>query len=320
MATYYVNSASGSDANDGSSGSPWLTIQYALDNAIGAEQHTFALIGSFTISTALNFAAYHATVVLAQRFNRFPIFNGQGTATLTLSVANAIGHPTRLANLNVINTLTFFAGASINPSGGQAYLDNCIVTGPQSAWTRVIAVNSDVTNARIAEAYNCILRDTVGNLATPVYDSGRYTRCIITSIVAAGTGYASRYIRADHCSIFLPNLTSRFVSMDEYGREAIITNCVFHVGGGNILFASSGYTPAVFKGNKIFGTTIQSTLIEDWGDNSVLSEAPFSDPTNGDFSPSAELIGLAVDNIVPGAVQPAGGQSRINPFKQQVIG
>jgi hypothetical protein len=305
MAIYYIDSAVGSNSNSGSIGSPWLTIQHALDNAVGAEQHTFVLIGSFTISTALVFTDYINTVTSAELPNRYPVFDGGGTATLTLSVANAISQIARLQNLNIVNTLTFFAGSALNAASSRAIMiNNCTVTGPLNNWLRVVAYNSTITNARVQTAYDCTLIDTVGTLPAPITDSGLYARCSINTVVSTSNGFAARYTQMFNCSVFAPNLTTgRLFSVDQFGPASRFISCAFHINSGNVITALSGHTLPEFQNCKVFGGGFCASPIFDLGGNSVLSGAPFADPANFDFTPSAELIASAVSGVTPGIIQ-----------------
>lgn len=306
MATYYIDSSTGSDSNDGSSGAPWLTIQHALDNAVGAEQHTFILSGSFTISSALVFTTYIATVTSAEMVNRYPIFDGQSTATLTLSVANAIAQICCLRSLNIVNTLGYFSGGTINPASSRpCFIVNCIVTGVQSAWNRAVGICSHITNARMQSAYDCTLVDTVGTLAASLMDNGTYSRCKIINAVSTSTGPAVRYVQLEHCSVYCPNITTgRLFSSDSFGAWTAFRSCVFHFNSGNVITVSSGHYLPIFKDCKVFGAAFSASPILEIGSNDVLSGAPFSDPGSEDFTPSSELIALAVSNLVAGAVQP----------------
>jgi hypothetical protein len=61
MAEYYVDASSGSDANAGTSGAPFATIQKALDSSTGGDIINLSNSAAFVLSAQLNFTAFGAT-------------------------------------------------------------------------------------------------------------------------------------------------------------------------------------------------------------------------------------------------------------------
>lgn len=84
MATYFVNAATGNDANDGSAGSPWATVNKGLAGATGGSNHTvYVAAGNYYsegIATTFNAAGGTVTLIATgtvnMRQSATPVYSG----------------------------------------------------------------------------------------------------------------------------------------------------------------------------------------------------------------------------------------------------
>jgi len=115
---YRVVSTSGSNSNDGSINSPWLTIDYAVDNASPGET-IYVRVGTYnervTISTSGTAGNY---ITLRNYPGEYPVLDGSGLGRGTMIRAANVSY-FKIINLE----LTAYVGAGIGIYGAGSHIE-----------------------------------------------------------------------------------------------------------------------------------------------------------------------------------------------------
>jgi hypothetical protein len=314
VATYYVDADSGSDANDGSIGSPWLTLQYALTNATWTNGVRLVISGTHAITTTLT-----SSSSVTQ-----PLFLVAGTDCV-ISWETAMITGNSHWTWDGVSIVHNNSGAAY-PTGRQHQFVDCTLTRgalssghiiygmQETSWIRcVIDYGAIYGQFRIqADAYikDCtFLGDllVVSVAGKVVIENTKFSgNSSFASMVSVGGAGGS--IHLDHCTfVDCDDASAKLVASQGYGLH--VTNCVF----SNIDNAlTSGSYFGLWDGNYQFDTsTIGSGAAFASADSIsliALSADPYPNRGTGDWTPSAELSAIVgSDGLTPGAIQATGG-------------
>ena len=291
MTTYYVNSDTGNDANDGlSSGASLLTLS-ALAGKVASGEHTAVLSGSAT------FAASSLSI---------------GTTLWTWTGSDvSIDVTTQLFSTTV--TYQIFSGITWTGNTG-GYLNgslctfhDCVFSGNRSfaLYQYVFCYGCRFLASQLIAIYGAFVGCSfVGSLST-----GNAQFCSFSHCTFYGTGHTASFdarVTVSHCSFF------GYAEVKGQPNNVRFFACVFD----GSTYGTAGRLPYGFytyqyRSMGIVGcygyvaTTLQSRGLIDY---SVLTESPFVDAAAGDFSPNTELAAIVgSDGLTPGAVQATAG-------------
>lgn len=297
--TYYVNSATGSDANTGGSGDPWQTLEYAM-TAVSLPAVVY-FTGSETPSASFAFPA--------------------GTSTLTTPLA-IIGGTITCTNFSTWpgdgKYLRFF-GTQINSKAttnfwvpGNNVFDKCTLVDLNAGVARVAQYSYCLFQKTSATSFSAdanFIGCTLDNVSVYARVNRVITRCVFKNGAYITAPFNGAVI--DHCSfsdggyIYLWN--------NNQSTHTRVSACVFEGSSpfDAITTASGGYVSVrdcVLGAN---ATLLQSGLgrVEDTDDTITVASA-FADVN---FTPSSELSAITgSDGLTPGAIQASeGGGVRI---------
>lgn len=328
--TYYVNSATGSDSNDGSVGSPWLTLPYAFANAAFATSTgiILRLSGTFTVTSPID-----ATLSTSYPLVNFAVV---GPATININHTSSVG---------LFGHWMYRQGAVIG----------CTI---QCQSTGQISFSGDT-----AEWIGCEFRSGVSMGLYWIFGAGRFANCTFVGEKTAGTfiqfSAGGRYDRCTFKNInyLYTAATQNTFTHCKFATTAQFSTGLFSVGDGanrntfafrNCSFA--GFTsPLVESSNQRYQVAVDNCVFQSVGkvsdvdlrianvyrygtlagshsaflqSDTVLTQPPYADPMNGDWTLSAELAAIVgSDGFTPGAVQATGGGTArpTHPLLSQVI-
>lgn len=318
LLSYYVNSSTGSDSNDGSIGSPWLTLPYAIANASWstAQGIRFYLTGTFTLTGPLD---------------------ATGSTSYPLVQLALIGPAT--INLNFTGTTGLFDDFMYR----RALVVNCTI---QCQSTCPVAFAGAIS----AEFHGCTLRSGTAMGTYWNFGGSKYSNCVFVGEKTSQTNYIRFYPGGvyqccefqninywysittqscfEHCKIYgLAKFSSGLIDILDTGSRTVFSmrhcsfaginasvignalrwqvaldQCVFsdctEVSDGDLRLAS------VYRYNTATGS--YRTLYD--GADASLTTSPYADPANSDWTISAELAAIVgADGLTPGAVQSTGG-------------
>ena len=331
--SYYVNSATGSNSNDGSIGSPWLTLPYAITNASWstAQGIRFYLTGTFTLTGPLD---------------------ATGSTSYPLVQLALIGPAT--INLNFTGTTGLFDDFMYRRSLVVNCTIQCQSTCPVS-----------FAGAIAAEFHGCTLRS--GTAMGTYWDFGgsKYSNCVFVGEKASQTNYIQFFSGGvyqccefkninywyltttqtcfEHCKIYGPaKFSSGLIDINDITYRTVFSmrHCSFAGVNGTVIGNLSRWQveldecvfadctevsdgdlrlSSVYRYNTATGS--YRTLYD--GSDALLTASPYADPANSDWTLSAELAAIVgEDGMTPGAVQSTGGGTSrpSHPMYQQVIG
>lgn len=303
---YWVNTATGNDANDGTQASPKATLQSAISKA-GADGHTYSdsvvfhlngsdakPVGGYVVPWLTNMGHVTKFLILGDDGARivFTDRNWFSTSQDGWCIKNIIIERNfSVSDNNTGNNLTskIFIDCAFTIVDEFAHIDAISATlvrcsapnGLRAYWSNTSVVDSNFWGVGYRFIYG---------------PRTSFTR----SKVSLSQGSSVRLeLQADHCAIKVSGAGQLF--------GASVVNSVI-VGTGSI---TPGNKPFTVEGSVCYGFTSALTGL-DGTVAPVLASAPYTDPDNDDFSISTELAGLAgTDGTTPGPVQAiSGGPSR----------
>ncbi len=315
--SYYVNSSTGSDSNDGSVGSPWATLPYAITNASWstAQGIRFYLTGTFTLTGPLD-----ATGSQAYQAVQFAMI---GPATINLNFTGTTGlfdffmyRRALVVNCTIQcqstcpvsyyqATSAEFHGCTLRSGtamgtfwnfGGSKYA-NCTFVGEKPSQANYIQFYSGGVYQccefrNINYWYSTTTQSSFEHCK--IYGSAKFS----SGLVDVSDGGSRTVFAMRHCSFAGVNgtvigNTSRWqVALD----QCVFTDCT-EVSDGDLRHAS------VYRYNTATGS--YRTLSD--GADALLTTSPYADPANSDWAISSELAEIVgSDGLTPGAVQATG--------------
>jgi hypothetical protein len=308
---YYVNADTGSDSNGGlSAGDAWLTLPKFMGSAtVGSDGARALLTGDFTVSSSLdssNFSGY----------TKPPIFEAFGTASIewravwfttasqvfgfTLKGLTVKTHTTQsLINLMCLDcsfepTSDIVSAYLVEGSTASHYI-NCTFDGNANQ----ASVNGMGGNT--AYIKDCLFRNISGVACYVATLSA--IRCRFYNIDSYAVQANSRGSAIEHCSFVECDGASVIYTQ----QHLVVTDCVFDQ--CTKLFDGIQDPWHLHRRNYEKTTTSASTATWQVEDTiNALTDAPYTDPANDNWTLSAELSAIvSSDNLTPGAIQAAAG-------------
>jgi hypothetical protein len=308
----YVNADLGDDGNDGlSAGSAWATLIYAVS------QSTITL-GDVWVLHLKGIFDHSATQITAAARNGSPlcfVVDAPNDATITLSPTTTTNLFSTTPGYLVLDGIIFQNAwwSTIN-LGQYSTVVNCVFRGRPSA-NGSSSYSLNMTGGNI---YGCRFEGTgVGvagltiencdfvNLAgasgtTSVYTghSSQVNRCRFVGRGISGSNSYGATIR--NCSI---HGASTGISIAAFTMGLVVQNNVFSNCTTNIGTIGAWYKLA---NNYTFGETTEGPTAGSGAYNegfTSLNAAPYADPANEVWTPSAELSAISDNGYTPGAIQ-----------------
>lgn len=331
--SYYVDSAAGSDATgDGSSGNPWATIDHCMSNRAASLLDDIFYI---YLNGSWDYSASSITVGANNGTNFCWIANPTAEIILDAgSTRNLFASNVGYMNFKGIKFSDVW-WTQIN-CGSYCSFDNCHFVGRSGT-------NAYTISGGFLSVNNCLFEGagTGLGLSSSSYIRGcrfiqKTGRTISTAILM------QHHLTADRCRF--EGFDTPIIATNYYG--ATISHCNFKDATTAIML-TRGYQTSIYgnvfedcttlfsvsnalgtiKKNASYGhTTIisDSSKVADYEAPTVLSGAPFADPANDDWTPSAELAALEYVNQTYGAFAAdgggGGGGGYYNPFTNPVFG
>ncbi len=338
--TYYVNASTGSDSNDGSSGSPWLTIAYAMSNAAwsGADGIVFVLSGTFTLTSVVSETNPNTYTNCSVVF-----------CAATLGAARIIHNHTGqlVGDFAYRRILWKRMEIEFASTGAWAF-------GLRASFCKFIFSRS--SNTTYSPGGGIDVRDsefdcTGGTIGTHIYltltTGVHFQRCKFTGIKSISLPAANTNVYFEHCR-FVKCGRGVFPAIDSVSTTGMtLTTSLSHLSfvecgssASGAVFSMTGrqtLRDCVFQDNYESCASISSsskitdlTRIYHYGTGSIgspeaigdtpvtgtLASKPYADPVNNDWTVSAELAAIVgSDGLTPGAVQSSGGGNPMLAFQ-----
>jgi len=326
---YYVSPASGNDTTgDGSSGTPWATVQKALNtitrNATDGDQINLQAGGTDTLSAALTLATYGRPTQAAPLIIRgytsaandggVGVISGGGSYAILTGTSNDCIYmiDLRLTNsggnylvamrdycsiLNCEIDTSTAGGVVIN---GKSNVEHCYVhdcTGGHGIYISAgtghkIRWNRVVGCGANTNNYQIAAEfwstEVIGNICVPA--AGR------SGIHANGAG-----VRVDGNTIFCVSGTGRGINVNAVANIAIVNNIIegFSGSGGTGITFNAAAVCALYHSNAFYNNATNVSgapkVAGVTGNNDTLAASPFVDAANGDFDINGTVAGVTED-------------------------
>ena len=317
---YYCDPTVNANGGDGSSGSPWTrtdgnVVDYALDNITrdstngdrlnvkSGTPHT-AATGSFGYNSYGN--PTEGSPLIIQGYTTTAGDGGVGTVLmdtqrLAASAKNNVhfidmefdtcrlqagsyGHVLNCTIKNVSSSTALYLGNS-------AYVEGCYIQLSGSA------KGIDMASGNGSDVQNCFI-ELADSTTGPGVDIRGFTNSISNTVIKIGTGSAvgidvgTYTANVKNNSIYSNGGSGSGIELtNALCRADVIKNNLiegFSASGGygiKLFATSENYTVA---GNAVYNCDTAYDTHNEWimeGDNETLSESPFTDPANDDFTP-----------------------------------
>lgn len=290
MVIRYVDAASGNDSNDGSIGSPKLTLQAGLDSLSSGD--VLNVSGSHAVTTSLN-----------ESVGKIGI---QAAAGASIDCSGVVMFGTT-------SGVVHFRGFSLSGD-----VDGWLNTHVDSTVSACVMSGSRVNHAyRILHYVGCDIQANVENmygslsnckLSGTTFTSGNANEISVS--LCRFDGVDVQFNTRSHvgfCSF------SNCVDVDFARPDLVeISNCVFRHGtpGQEYPNHTSGFATSFSGIENCYGYNVSIPAnISSLVDFTALSVDPYPSVNVDDWTPSAELIGKAEDGLMPGAIQASGGST-----------
>lgn len=323
---YYVSPASGNDTTgDGSIGTPWATVQKALNtitrNATDGDQVNVQTGGTDTLGAALTLATYGTPTAAAPLIIRgytstagdggIGVISGAGSYAI-LGGTNDYIHlvDLRLTNVggNVAVTLRNYCSVvncEIDTGtsraidvGGLLTVERCHVHdfsshGIYCTSGQAYIARNHVEDCGASTAHYQIAAETVGVN-------------IVGNVLRPATGTSGLYIngngvRASGNTIFGTSGTGRGINVADKAGLVITNNIIegFSGSGGTGITFNAAAVCALYHSNAFYNnaTNVSGTpkVAGVTGNNDTLAASPFVDGANGDFDINGTVAGVTED-------------------------
>lgn len=318
MGVFYVNSATGSDANDGSESSPWQSWDHAFANLPADESHRVILTGDFSPTTTVTTTILGYTPTGSTRL----FVEGSGTDFNSTSLPNVN------SSVTIFSAVPYLSCSRLRLTGSGDLLFRC--HGSTVSYCRRTSTGMLSFDCRPGSVFRCvsesgssgIVMRSWGGDQVSNYGVESYSSAFLLTAADTTTSHAKLYFSSYAFSPYgdgqvfksslvratLGNLQNRSSTNFTYDG-CVFVNCDF-----------STHLPELIANSAFFNCTLGNVN----NLNCVtLTEAPYSDPANGDWTLSDEMQSLVINGDTPGAVQPTGASSPISnysPFRPPVYG
>jgi hypothetical protein len=317
---YYVDPASGSDSTGtGGIGSPWATVQHALDTVTPSGRDRINLkagaVDSYT--NYLDFSTFAPSNtgnnVLIQGYTSAAGDGGLGQITGSNGLINEAGRSgIHLVNLdlNISNIGATFIGIKI---GNESSIIGCHINCSMAANSEAVSLYNrsyfmdnyyECSNAKGRVVANQIYRNVIkqnnpsGSNSSLISNGFATFNIVWNKLADAGHGiFCQDASLCAHNTVFSEG-ASTGIGIYAYGqRMTVFNNYIEGFSGTGGLGVSTGGRVYV-TGNAFYNCTtdISSGDQAYEGDNLFLSASALSDPTNGDFNVDATVKGDAFDS------------------------
>jgi hypothetical protein len=333
MAVYYCDQSIGTASGSGTIGDPWGTIDHALASitrTASATGDALHVRGDSVRSTSLTLPSGSTRFVI-RGYNAAAgdlIFDPWSPITLPEidfgSAAVMAGTPAKVtfANLRIATTGNFYLSSNYNNVVRCDISCSRLLVGGFSPIVRQCKIRGLATGVVLGYSHvEVIANDIVTSSGYGIYLNGGGGNVIRNRVTATTEAVyvngASVPAKIHHNS--LKGATGiRVVSC---GGSLIIGNAI----DATTAISETGSVESLgeVSGNRWYATTGLSASntpeIED--DNASLIAAPFTDPANGDWTPSDELAAIVgTDGLTPGAIQATatgGGVAAVHPLSSR---
>ena len=313
MANYhYVDAGTGSDSNGGTSwGDAWLTLEHAATtvNVAPSDMDIVNYRGAFTLSASLTAGIrriYQPFVLLAD--------SGASIAFATYSLWNS----SQQSTYHIGGTWTGVPSNGLAP-GVNSTFDSVNITGAVTSVSNNIRarwINCKFNNVGLTAAAGSYFQDCFFDHSSSgiVYPGG-------SDVTFAGCRFyngnlqnaqASHHIIYNHCSFYYDVAPAYILGSSYEYWSWRMQDCVIHSDGVTSPFLRDLTAVAKrqlgwFTGNYSKGTITDNTngdAFFEHEDFVTLTDDPFTDPANDDFTPSAELSAIRSTSTgkTPGAI------------------
>ena len=321
MADVYIDPATGNDlSGDGSSSYPYASIQGAYDSTTPADATVFhlsdaasdVLTADIDSSSPNNWnGSRHAIVGWDRGNGGYGVIDGNGSYRCTgSSQANTFWHKIEFTNGNTTGNLFYAAGTCID----------CKFTNTGGTSYKI--------NPRNCTLIGCVFDNVCSSDNGTFTNGGGYTwmhKCLFKQGSNSCQAVFRGYLHATNSVFWLNggnkvlwdggsyNLTNCILYQQSTGTGAgigaagsvgirNITNCYFE---GWITGFSAQYGQNLAANNAFYNNTTNvnsssSHMYYDAGTDLVLSSSGLTDPSNGDFTPTSDLIAKGFPTNIPG--------------------
>lgn len=324
ISNYYVDPVGGNDTTgDGSIGTPWATVQKALDtitrNGTDGDQINVKAGGADVLSSALSLTTYGTSLsaaapLIIRGYTSAANDGGIGQVSGNSSVAVFSGTVShfQIVDMSIINGVDGFSN-----SGATVKIINCSFTGNSGAYACRVGASSMVErcyfsgNSSTADLYF----SNSGGAAYHNYiakSSGSYGiqtasgNAIVGNIVnLGGTGLLGIFCQGGTCFVMLNSVynstagTSRGIYINANTNSTVVNNIVegFSGAGGDGIEIVNNSIIAVYGYNAYYNNTSSLTnggkIDVNLGNDQSLGASPFTAPGSGNFSVGATVKALA---------------------------
>ncbi len=321
MADVYIDPATGNDlSGDGSSAYPYASLQGAYDSTTPADDTVFylsdaasdVLTADFNSTSPNNWNSSRHVIRGWDRGNGgYGVIDGDGSYTAGGgSSQGAIWHKIEFTNGKTTGNLFYAGGACIDckftNTGGTSYKINprnctligCVIDNVGSS------NNGTFTNGGGQTwMHKCLFKEG-SNYVYKVYRGYlRATNCVFWLNGGGGVMWDGGTYEFTNCTLYQQSTgTGAGISPAGSVGRRVITNCYFE-GWGTGFNAAYGINIALnnaFYNNTANANSASSHMYYDAGTDLVLSASGLTDPSNGDFTPTSDLIAKGFPTNLPG--------------------
>ena len=298
MATYFVRTSGGSDANGGTSvADGWATVGQAISTATAGDEVRLCVMAGgeeFDISASLNFnvAGSGGSTLLWSGANSSGLVTGtvayidmQNTAAVTITIS---------ANRQMFQYVGFKNGNSTS---------GAIVSAANSVFRGCLADNNDSNGFDISSNDNAFIECMANNNGSEGFNSGsRTTMFGCVSHNNSGSGYRGSSIQSINCIAYdnssrgwrnvhscinctAYNNGNDGIELTGSAQGMMVVNCLLESNSVYGIDANSD-EPVLVDGNAFYNNTSGTVtgVIGITGTSVTLTSSALTDPANDDFS------------------------------------